>query len=185
MTVGNGGCTVPAMMKPAGLAARIGAWILDLAIIVFLGLALGRYEVDILPNMSSIDTNAAAMGVLLLIFWMTMIPYHLVELLTGRSPAKWILGLSVRRRDGGKARLGRRLVRCLGNIVPLLIVSGLGVLTGGKTVQALAILTAIAVMGVLPLLGPTRPSLADLLAGTVLQRGSFRNEARPNGVIRA
>lgn len=172
------------MPKPAGLVHRIAAWVLDLAFVVILGLKLGRYEIGLLPNMSSIDTNAAAMGVFLLIFWMTLIPYHLVELLSGRSPAKWLLGLSVARQDGGKAGLGRRGTRCLGNIVPLLIVSGLGVFAGAWPIRGIAALFAIALMGLAPLLGPTRPSLADLLAGTVVLRGWSRAGREPGGDIK-
>lgn len=162
------------MSKHAGLVHRIAAWVLDLAFVVILGLTLGRYEVGLLPNMSSIETNAAAMGVFLLIFWMTLIPYHLIELFSGRSPAKWLLGLKVARRDGERAGLGRRLIRCLGNIVPLLIVSGLGAFAVQRPIRWIAALFAVALMGVAPLLGPTRQSLADLLAGTVVLRGWFR-----------
>jgi uncharacterized RDD family membrane protein YckC len=110
-------------MKPAGLVLRIVAWILDLVLIGIMSLELGRYEVGLVLGPTSIDTNAQAAAVILIVFWINLALYHLIEIASGRSPAKWLLGLRVGRPNGGRASVGRRVVRCLGNIVPLIFAS--------------------------------------------------------------
>lgn len=156
------------MAKPVSLALRLTAWVLDLALVAVLTVFLGRYEVGLLPGVSSIDTEAQAAGVLLFAFWMTLLLYHGIEVVSGRSPAKWLLGLAVRRMDESRVPISRRIVRGLANAVPIMIVSGLWVFSAGLITRIVSVLAAILIFGVLPLLGLMRSSLADLLAGTKL-----------------
>ncbi len=158
----------------AGLVSRIAAWALDLACVCLLGLGLGKYEVDIIPGLTSIDTNAQAAAVLLIVFWIKLAAYHVIELTTGRSPAKWLLGLRVGRRDGGRVSVGRRLLRCLGNIIPLMFASAFWALTGASPIWARALLIAVPLAGAAPLFGPMRLPMADLVAGTTLLRERLR-----------
>jgi uncharacterized RDD family membrane protein YckC len=158
------------VVKPVGLALRLTAWALDLVLVAVLTVLLGRYEVGLLPGVSSIDTEAQAAGVLLFAFWMTLVLYHGIEIVSGRSPAKWLLGLAVRRVDGSRVPSGRRILRGLANAIPVMVVSGLWVFSAGLLTRILSVPAAILLFGVLPLLGPTRASLADLLAGTMLSR---------------
>jgi hypothetical protein len=166
-------------MKPAGLAVRLIAWILDLVFIAVLGVLLGQYEVGLLPNMTSIDTNAGAIGVLLLVFWMTLILYQLVELASGRSPAKWILKLSARRRDGKRLVLGRRFARCVGSVLPFMFIPAMGVFESDLLVWPCLVLSAIFSLGALLALGPAKRTLADLVAGAALFEIEPRN-VRPD-----
>jgi uncharacterized RDD family membrane protein YckC len=158
------------MMKPAGLVLRLFAWILDLILIGIISLELGRYEVGLVLGPTSIDTNAQAAAVILLVVWLNLVLFHLIEIASGGSPAKWILGLKVRRPDGGCVGAGRRIIRCLGNIVPLIFALVLWALFGSLPVWSRVLLGAIPLAGVAPLFGPMKQPLPDLLAGTALFR---------------
>ncbi|MCX6560822.1 MAG: RDD family protein [Candidatus Aminicenantes bacterium] len=159
------------LSKPAGLALRLTAWIFDLILIGIASLKLGRYEVGLVLGPTSIDTNAQAAAVILLVVWMNLVLFHLIEIASGASPAKWILGLKVRRPDGGSVTVWRRIIRCLGNIIPLMFATGLWALQSYMPIWARALLGALLLLGLAPLFGPMKLPLADLVAGTTLTRG--------------
>ncbi len=163
-------------MKPAGLGLRLVAWILDLVLIGIMSLELGRHEVGFVLGPTSIDTNAQAAAVIAIVFWINLAIYHLVEIVSGRSPAKWLLGLRVGRPDGGRVSVGRRLLRCLGNIIPLMAASAFLALPGASPICARALLIILPLLGVAPLFGPMKLPVADLVAGTALFRGSSRQK---------
>jgi uncharacterized RDD family membrane protein YckC len=170
------------MAPSAGLFVRLAAWVLDLVLILLLSLELGRHEVGLVLGPTSIDTNAQAAAVIAIVFWINLAIYHLVEIVSGKSPAKWLLGLRVGRPDGGRVSMGRRLVRCLGNIIPLMAASAFLALPGASPIWARALLIVLSILGAAPLFGPMKLPAADLVAGTALFRGASPQE-RPNETV--
>ena len=160
-----------------GAGTRIAAWGLDLVFIIILMVVLGQFEVDILPNLTSIDTSAGAIAVIIYVFWTTTIFYFVIELLAGASPGKLILGLKTSRSDGEPATLGRRIVRYVGKIFLFMFIPPFGLTESDFVIWPLLALSAVSFLGAFLIFGPKKQPLYDLIAGTAV----FRKEKSAAG----
>ncbi len=111
----------------AGPVSRLGAYAADsFAAVASFGVlgAILRFFVDVLTNRSAEVAVSPWVGFVLLGVWVFGW-FWLPLALTGRSPAKWLVGLKVVRGDGSRIGAGRALVRVL--VMPLSgLAAGLG-----------------------------------------------------------
>lgn len=109
--------------------------------------------------------NADAILIMILILWGATWIYPLIEIVSGASPGKWMLGLRVRRADGRPAGIGRRLLRAVLFIVlPFGMIEGLGIIAVRFT------LAMAGLIGVLMVFGTDRRMGHDRISGTVVIR---------------
>jgi uncharacterized RDD family membrane protein YckC len=156
------------MARSASLPIRAAAGAIDILLIIVLMLFLGQWEVDFLPNMPSIDTNAAAVAVFLYIFWLTSSVYFLFEALAGRTVGKVLLGLRIARFGGQRAGLGRRLGRALGKIGVFLFIPCFGLLESDLLIWPFLAVSLISILGSFLILLPNRQPLYEILTRTVV-----------------
>ena len=157
----------------AGLWRRLGASLVDVAGIVVVGFLLARPLQTIeaalgLARVVSIDTNGDAIMIILLALFGAAWTYPLIEILSGGSPGKWVLGLAVRRPDGRPAGIGRRLLRAVLKNAALLIALPFGMIdniTGSIICLALGLAGLI---GFFRVFTADRRTLPDLIAGTAV-----------------
>jgi len=171
--IGNG--VSMKMYERAKLLRRSSAFLLDIVGIVLVGLFFGRSLLNLgialgLFGSFSIDTNAGAYAVLILIIWVAAWVYPLIEIATGASPGKWALGLRVRRPDGEKAGLGRLLLRALLKNTVLFALLPFGMVESWAGIYISFSLALVALIGFFFVLGPTRRTLQDRISGTAVLR---------------
>jgi uncharacterized RDD family membrane protein YckC len=158
----------------AGLIRRFGASLIDVVGIAITGILLIKPLQDLenalgLVRFVSIDTNAGAVMALILAFWGGAWSYPLIEIVTGASPGKWILGLRIRRPDGGPAGILRRLGRAVLKNAVLFIVLPFGMIketTGGAVVCFALALTGLIGIGLV--FTEDRRTLHDRISGTAV-----------------
>jgi uncharacterized RDD family membrane protein YckC len=160
----------------AGLGRRFAAALLDVPGIVFTGLVLARPLQNLedalgLVQVVSIDTNADALMVLILAVWGGAWTYPLIEIVSGASPGKWMLGLRVRRPDGRPAGILRRLVRAVLKNAVLFIVLPFGMIRESDVGAAICFGLALAgLIGIGLVFGADRRALHDKVSGTAVAR---------------
>jgi uncharacterized RDD family membrane protein YckC len=162
------------MKERAGFFRRFPALVLDAIIILVLVFPFGRLAMRFLEvlgvHMSSIDTNAAALGAFLYYFWAIAIFYLLIEVLVGATPGKLIMRLKVAGEDGDRASWGRRLGRYLGKICFLLIIPPFGMTEVEVVVYSFLAVGTISFLGTLLIFGPKKQTLYDRLTKTAVFR---------------
>lgn len=136
-------------LRPASFASRALAYLLDLVIIVVLAIVL----LIVLGALSlSLDAAAlAAVGVVLTVGLLVLLPATWESLSRGRSPGKAAAGLRVVRDDGGPVRWRQSLMRSLVAVFEIYSLSGAGAL-------------------ICSLANPRGKRLGDLMAGTFVVR---------------
>jgi uncharacterized RDD family membrane protein YckC len=136
-------------LRTAALPSRVAAGILDAAgqllVLAVAGFAVAQSSVDLS------DAAGQALGVLLLVLVLLVLPITVETLTRGRSPGKAALGLRVVRDDGGPLGFRQAFVRGL---------AGGFLERPGITFFVLPV--------VLMLLHPRSKRMGDLLAGTVV-----------------
>ena len=158
----------------AGLIRRFGASLIDAVGIAITGILLIRPIHDFEKALGfvrfvSIDTNSGALMALIVALWGGAWAYPLIEIATGASPGKWMLGLRVRRPDGGPAGILRRLGRAVFKNSVTFIVLPFGMIkesTGGALVCFALALTGLIGTG-LAFTGDHR-ALHDRISGTAV-----------------
>ena len=169
------------MEARVGFWPRLGAYLLDLVLLVVLALALKNVVAawfpgavaELLakwqesPGALKLGENWAATVVAITVLGPF---YALVEGLWGKSPAKWLLGLRIAAASNHKPRLSRLLLRFAlkgsGTILgALAVVAGLGLLeTAGNLVGFVFLLGCFLVFR------RSRQALHDQLARTIVLR---------------
>jgi uncharacterized RDD family membrane protein YckC len=167
------------MKERAGFLRRFPALVLDAAIILLLVFPFGRPASGFLSalgvHMSSIDTNAGALGAFLFYSWAIAIFYLLIEAATGATPGKLIMRLKVAGPDGNPASWGRRLGRYVGKLCFLLIIPPLGMTEVELLVYPFLVVGLAAFLGTLLIFGPEKQTFYDRLTRTaVIKRGRPR-----------
>ncbi len=106
-------------LEPAGMGARLGAWVVDRLILAGLWLLVGCW--GFVAYLSSIRwppdlINFAALIGLLLLWGIGLHAAYFVVFVggCGQTPGKMLLGIAVVRRDGAAAGYGRALLRWIG-----------------------------------------------------------------------
>jgi uncharacterized RDD family membrane protein YckC len=158
----------------AGLVRRFGASLIDAIGIAITGILLIRpiHELENalgLIRFVSIDTNADALMALILALWGGAWTYPLIEIVTGASPGKWMVGLRVRRPDGGPAGFLRRLGRAVLKNAVVFIVLPFGMIketTGGAVACFALALTGL--IGIGMVFTEDRRTLHDRITGTAV-----------------
>ena len=162
--------------RRAGRGRRFAAALLDVPGIVITGLVLAgplRSLEDALglSSITSIDTSADALMVLILAVWGGAWTYPLIEILTGASPGKWMLGLRVRRPDGRPAGIPRRLLRAVLKNAVLCIVLPFGLISESMAATVVCFGLALAgLVGIGLVFGADRRTLHDRISGTAVTR---------------
>lgn len=164
------------MKERVGFLRRFPALVLDAAIILLLVFPLGRPASRFLEalgvHMSSIDTNAGALGAFLYYSWTIAIFYLLLEVFTGATPGKLIMRLKVAGEEGNPASWGRRLGRYLGKGCFLLIIPPFGMTEAVILVYPFLAVGVASFLGTLLIFGPEKQTLYDRLTKTaVFKRG--------------
>ncbi len=157
----------------AGLGRRISAFLVDVIGILIMGFLLARPLQDIesalgLVQVVSIDTNADAIMIFILVFWGGAWTYPLIEILTGGSPGKWIMGLRVRRPDGRSAGIVRRLNRAVLKNTVLFIALPFGMI---EDMAGSIVCLAVALAGLIGwffVFTADRRALHDKISGTAV-----------------
>lgn len=167
------------MKERAGFLRRFPALVLDAAIILLLVFPFGRPASRLLTalgvHMSSIDTNAGALGAFLFYSWAIAILYLLIEVATGATPGKLIMRLKVAGADGNPASWGRRLGRYLGKLCFLLIIPPLGMTEVELLVYPFLAVGLASFLGAFLIFGPEKQTFYDRLTRTaVFKRGRPR-----------
>jgi uncharacterized RDD family membrane protein YckC len=163
------------IMKRASFGARLAALAIDAAGVTATAFIFGNLLLKItsligLVQFVSIDTNAQATALIIFTLWEAAWVYMLSDVVAGGTPGKWLLGLKIRKEDGGRAGFGRRLVRYALKCSVLLIVVPFG--TMGNTVLSI-LFFAIGLAGIpgyLLILGKDRQALYDRLSHTAVFR---------------
>jgi uncharacterized RDD family membrane protein YckC len=162
------------MTKRANVLFRGAALIIDVAVILILIPPLARPSSDLLAwlgvHMSSIDTNAAAWGVLIFDFWVLAVFYLMIEVLTSATLGKLFLGLRVANEDGQGHSFGRRVVRYLGKIGFLLLVPCFGMTEDPYLVYPFLAISAVSFLGCFLIFTPKSQTLYDRLSKTAVFR---------------
>ena len=160
------------MRERAGFFRRSLALILDAAIIFVLVFPFGRLAIRFLEalgvHLSSIDTNAAALGAFLYYFWTIAIFYLLTEVFIGASPGKLVIRLKVAGENGDRASWGRRLGRYAGKVCCLLIIPPFGMTEVAILVYSFLALGTLSLLGTVLVFGPQKQTLYDRLAKTAV-----------------
>ena len=166
------------MKERAGFLRRFPALVLDAAFILLLVFPLGipasRFLEALGVHMSSIDTNAGALGAFHFYSWTIAIFYLLLEVVTGATPGKLIMRLKVAGEDGNPASWGRRLGRYLGKSCFLLIIPPFGMTEVAILVYPFLAVGVASFLGTFLIFGPEKQTLYDRLTKTaVFKRGRF------------
>ncbi len=160
------------MNKRAGFFRRFPAVVLDAVFILLLILPFGRPASRLLAligvPLSSIDTNAAAVGTILFYFWTIAIFYLLIEVFTGATPGKLILKLKVAGEEGLPASWGRRLGRYAGKVSLLLIIPPFGMTESDVVIYTFLALGIVSCLGAVLIFGPGKQTLYDRLTKTAV-----------------
>lgn len=172
-------------MNRASFGARLAALAVDAAGVTATAFIFGKPLLKIasflgLIQFVSIDTNAEAIAIMILTLWGAAWVYMLSDVAAGGTPGKMLLGLKIRREDGGRAGFGRRLVRYTLKGSILLIVLPFGMVE--DTVLSILFLTIglAGIPGYLLILGKDRQALYDRLSRTAVFRlGSGLNRRLP------
>ena len=157
---------VPLRFRIAGLGARLGAQLLDLALTLVVAIVLGVAMAFVF----SLDFGTASALVSLLAF-LARTPYYIVSELiwNGRTPAKRWLGLRTVSRDGrGLAAyqiVVRNLMREIEFFTPVTYLLAGSVLPGWML--AIAVVWVI-VLVIVPWRSATNQRLGDMIAGTAV-----------------
>jgi uncharacterized RDD family membrane protein YckC len=163
------------MNKRAGFFRRFPALVLDAVFILLLILPFGRPASRLLAaigvHLSSIDTNAGAVGTILFYFWTIAIFYLLIEVFAGATPGKLILKLKVAGEDGLPASWGRRLGRYTGKVCFLLIIPPFGMTEIEVVIYAFLALGIVSFLGAFLIFGPRKQTLYDRLTKTAVFKG--------------
>jgi uncharacterized RDD family membrane protein YckC len=162
------------MNQRAGFFFRAAALMIDIAVILILFPVLARASGDLLARLgvplSSIDTNAGAVGVIIYDFWVLAVFYLMIEVLTSVTPGKLLLGLRVADEDGQGHSLGRRIARYLGKIGFLLLVPPFGLTESPYLVYPFLAVSAVSFLGCFLIFTPRKQTLYDRLSKTAVFR---------------
>jgi uncharacterized RDD family membrane protein YckC len=118
----------------------------------------------------SIDTSAEAVMTILLSLWGAAWIYAISDIAFAATPGKALLGLTIARRNGTKAPLGRLIGRYFAKNAFLLILLPFGIvdnLTAGLAFLAVGLTIFL---GYFLVLGRGRRTLHERISGTVLMR---------------
>jgi uncharacterized RDD family membrane protein YckC len=157
----------------AGLGRRLGASLVDVAGIAVAGFLLARPLQAIeaalgFARVVSIDTSGDAILIILLALFGAAWAYPLIEILSGGSPGKWVLGLAVRRPDGRPAGIGRRFLRAVLKNAVLFIALPFGMIDNiAGSVVCLALALA-GLIGFFRVFAADRRALHDKISGTAV-----------------
>jgi uncharacterized RDD family membrane protein YckC len=160
------------MTDRLGFFRRFPAFVLDMLIMIALVFPFGRLAIRFLEalgvHMSSIDTNAAALGVFLYYFWTIAIFYLLIEVLAGASPGKIVMKLKVAGENGDRASWGRRLGRYAGKVCCLLIIPPFGMTEVKVVVYPFLAAGTVFSLGTLLIFGSRKQTLYDRVSKTAV-----------------
>lgn len=162
------------MLERAGFFRRFPALVLDAIIILVLVLPFGRPASRLLAalgvHLSSIDTNAAAIGTILFYSWTIAVFYLLIEVVAGATPGKFIMRLKVAGEDGSRASWGRRLGRYVGKACFLLLIPPFGMTEVEVVVYSFLAVGVFSFLGTFLIFGPRKQTLYDRLSKTAVFR---------------
>lgn len=160
------------MKERVGFSRRFPALVLDAIIILVLVFPFGRLAIRFLEALgvplSSIDTNAAALGAFLYYSWTIAIFYLFVEVLVGATPGKLMMKLKVAGENGDRPSWGRRLGRYAGKACFLLIVPPFGMTEVDAVIYPFLAAGTVAFLGTFLIFGPGKQTFYDRLTKTAV-----------------
>jgi uncharacterized RDD family membrane protein YckC len=163
--------------RRAAIGLRWAAFLADIIGIMILGVLLGRPLQEIedalgLVRVVSIDTTGDAFMIIILALWGGAWTYPWIEIISGASPGKWLVGLRVLRLDGRKAGLGRRLIRAVLKNCALFVVLPFGIVESTAAIAACFAVSLFTLVGMFFMFGPDRRTLYDKISGAAVIRPS-------------
>ena len=174
-------------MQREGFGIRLGAYLLDVIIILIVAfLLLGGSIFAALTGAGAGGTaqagaEAVSIGFLIL-FFVFAVGYSLTEIFMAGSPGKRVLGIMIADENGTRASIGqltkRWAIKNAGNLIDIV-----GTLTGLAFLGTIGKLVNFAiVIGCFFVLGAARQAFHDKLAGTaVFKRSAILTTGGPQG----
>jgi uncharacterized RDD family membrane protein YckC len=161
-------------MTRANFGQRVAALLIDAAGVAITAIIFGKPLFNLadslgLVTFASIDTSAEAIMIIILSLWSAAWVYMLSDV-AAATPGKALMRLTIRREDGHRAGLGRRLGRYLLKCSALLVVLPFGIVENIVASGLFLLLGLAAIPGYLMILGSGRQTLYDRLSRTAVYR---------------